>query len=235
MGEPLLKTARVEKALTKRIRHNGDRPGHAWLRPYLGFRDALRAQVRTQNWLRGFMRPAFLVIGLFEVACIGVSILALKRMGQQRMLSFEIFNALAGFMVLSIMWTLWFDRHWRATAFGFCSIVLVAATALSFASGRTEPLFMSVLLLLVGAGSLVPWDTRWQTALTALCLGWLVVNATWLPSGAGDPDGLYRWLALFAAAGLAHVGATRNEHHRREMAVPSLLLASEKIIESASA
>jgi hypothetical protein len=235
MGEPQLTLVRVEKALTKRVRHNGDRPGRPWLRRYLGFRDGLQAQVRTQNWMRGFMRPAFLVIGLFEVACIGVSLIALRKMGQHRMLPFEIFNALAGFMVLSIMWTLWFDRHWRATAFGFCSIVLVAATALSFASGRTEPLFMSVLLLLVGAGSLVPWDTRWQTALTALCLGWLVINAMWLPSGARDPDGLFRWLALLAAAGLAHVGASRNEHHRREIATPSVVIADDRTIESASA
>ncbi|HYB91374.1 MAG TPA: hypothetical protein VEC38_10040 [Candidatus Binataceae bacterium] len=147
-----------------------------------------------------------------------------------RIFPFEIFNGVAGFIVLSIMWTLWFERHWRASAFGFCSVVLVAASVLSFATARTEPLFISVLLLLIGAGSLVPWETRWQTALTALCLAWLALNAILLRSGGEDPFGLYDWLALLAAAGLAHVGAARNEHQARELESQARLFEDQPLV-----
>jgi hypothetical protein len=74
---------------------------------------------------------------------------------------------------------------------------------------------MAVMLLLFGAGALVPWNAKWQTALTILCLGWFTVNAVWLPNGQ-QADSLDRWLALLAAAGLAQVGTARNEHQRRE-------------------
>jgi len=207
----------VDGALKRRASRYHGPPDRNWMRAYAALRAAVLREAQLQTWLKNFMRPAFLLIALFELGCIGLSLHLLGQSDWSRILPLEVFNGVAGFVVLSIMWTLWFERHWRAGAFGFCSVVLVSATVLSFATARTEPLFISVLLLLIGAGSLIPWDTRWQTALTILCLGWLALNAIYLPSGAKDSLGLYNWLALLAAAGLAHVGAARNEHQAREL------------------
>jgi len=206
----------IDEALTSRASRQHGSPDRNWMR-HAAFRAALFREAQLQAWIKRFMRPAFLLIALFELSCIGLSLSVLGQSDWSRFVPLEIFNAVAGFIVLSIMWTLWFERHWRASAFGFCSVVLLTASVLSFATARTEPLFVSVMLLLIGAGSLVPWETRWQTALTILCLGWLALNASYLPSDTQDPLGLYNWLALLAAAGLAHVGAARNVHQAQEL------------------
>lgn len=183
-----------------------------WLSPYLSFRAALHEQVWRENWASRYMRPGLLLIALFEVASIAVSALILHT--DRRYLPFEAFNAVAALACLTFMWTSRFEHQWRAVAFSFCVAILAAASYLSSITHRTEPLLMAVMLLLFGAGALVPWNAKWQTALTVVCLGWFTVNAIWLPSG--QPDSLDRWLALLAAAGLAQVGTARNEHQRRQ-------------------
>jgi hypothetical protein len=228
-------TGRVRNSLTTRSSRDGGRAQRSWIAPYLRFRAAAQREAATRDWIKQFMRPAFLLIAIFEFACIGLGSTIFGKPGYESVLRVEVFNAVAGFVVLSLMWTLWFERHWRATAFGFCSVVLVGATLLSLVTGRTEPLFVSVLLLLTGAGSLVPWETRWQTALTGLCLGWLALNALWLPHGTGDPDGLYKWLALLAACGLAHLAAARNEHQRRDFESRSQLFATASALDDTAA
>jgi hypothetical protein len=180
--------------------------------PYMSFRTALHDEVWRENWTNRFMRPGLLLIALFELASIAASALLFHTEG--RYLPFEIFNAVAAFTCLWFMWTSRFEHQWRAVAFSFCVAILVAASYLSFITHRTEPLLMAVMLLLFGAGALVPWNAKWQTALTILCLSWFTLNAIWLPSS--QPDSLDRWLALLAAAGLAQVGTARNEHQRRE-------------------
>jgi hypothetical protein len=84
---------------------------------------------------------------------------------------------------------------------------------------------MAVMLLLFGAGALVPWNAKWQTALTVVCLSWFMINAIWLPNS--QPDSLDRWLALLAAAGLAQVGTARNEHQRREFESQVKVIANQ--------
>ena len=168
------------------------------------------------------MRPGLLLIALFELTSISVSALVFHTEG--RHLPFEIFNAIAAFACLMFMWNSRFEHQWRAAAFGFCVAILVAASYLSYITHRTEPLLMAVMLLLFGAGALVPWNARWQSALTAVCLGWFMLNALWLPK---QPDSLDRWLALLAAAGLAQVGIARNEHQRREFESQVKVIASQ--------
>jgi hypothetical protein len=189
----------------------GDSPKE-WLLPYLSFRKALHHEVWREHWTSRYMRPGLLLIALFELASILIN--ALMSHTDRRYLPFEVFNSVAAFACLLFLWTSRFEHQWRAVAFSFCVAILAAASYLSSITHRTEPLMMAVMLLLFGAGALVPWNARWQTALTVVCLGWFTVNAIWLPRG--QPDSLDRWLALLAAAGLAQVGTARSEHQRRE-------------------
>ena len=179
-----------------------------WLLPYMSFRTALHDEVWRENWTNRYMRPGLLLIALFEIASVSASALLFHTDG--RHLPFEIFNVVAAFACLLFLWTSRFEHQWRAVAFCFCIAILVAANYLSFITHRTEPLLMAVMLLLFGAGALVPWNAKWQTALTVLCLGWFMINALWLPSS--QPDSLDRWLALLAAAGRDHAQARQRDH-----------------------
>jgi hypothetical protein len=184
------------------------------LEPYWSLQTGLRAEAWRLSGAARFARPGFLLIALFEIACMAISVRVYPTLSAKA-LPFELFNLFAGFVCLSFTWTLFFDYHWRATVFGLCAMILVAATSVGLLTGRTEPLFMSVMLLLVGAGSLVPWNGRWQAALTALCLIWLAINAIWVPTV--YDGGLYPWLGLLAAAGLAHLATAMKDRYQKEL------------------
>jgi len=204
-----------------------DRPvndsAHERLLPYLSLRTAMHDEAWRENWTSRYMRPGLLLIALFELSSIAAS--ALISHTNRAYLPFEGFNAIAALACLGFLWTSRFEHQWRAVAFSFCVAILAAASYLSSVTHRTEPLLMAVMLLLFGAGALVPWNAKWQTALTIVCLGWFMVNAIWLPNG--QPDALDRWLALLAAAGLAQVGTARNEHQRKEFESQVKVIANQ--------
>ncbi len=178
-------------------------------------RKMLDSEETRHSWHSRFARSGFLFIILFEIA--GVLGLRFPSAVQaSKIIPFEVFNILAGAVCLYITWTTWFRYHWRLLLFGFSALVIMSATFLSLCSGRTEPLFMSVIVLLTGGGSLMPWNARWQGTLTFLCISWLGVNALWSPLA---ETGLYQWLGLIAAGAMAysashlreHLGATLND------------------------
>ncbi len=164
-------------------------------------------------WHSRFARSGFLFIMLFEVASV-LSLRIPSALASTRVMAFELFNILTGGFCLYVTWTVWFHYHWRLLVFGFSALVIASATYLSLHSGRTEPLFMSVIVLLTAGGSLMPWNARWQGTLTFLCLSWLGVNAIWLPV---SDLGLYQWLGILAAGALAYSGAQMGAHCRGEL------------------
>jgi signal transduction histidine kinase len=161
--------------------------------------------VRVKSEFAGneaFVRPAFLLIILFEISCTAVGGFTSPKLGSAAV-PLQLFNLLAGFVCLSITWVAWFDYHWRPTLSGLFAAIITTSTVVSLCTGSTEPLFISIVLLLVGSGSLVPWNLLWQGVLTALCLSWFAINAIWLSPP--EQTTFYRWLGLLAAAGLAHI------------------------------
>jgi hypothetical protein len=164
-------------------------------------------------WHSRFARSGFLFVILFEMGAV-IGLRFPSTVPTTKVLAFEIFNILAGAFCLYVTWTVWFHYHWRLLVFAFSALVIASATYLSLHSGRTEPLFMSVIVLLTAGGSLMPWNARWQGALTFLCLSWLGVNAIWSPL---SDIGLCQWLGLLAAGALAYSGAQMGAHCRAEL------------------
>ena len=180
---------------------------------YVSFRNDLHDRVWAENWSSRFMRPGLLLIALFEAASIASAAFLSPEIAA-RHLPFEIFNGFAAFGCVAFMWSSRFRYQWREASLAFAFVILMAASLLSMATNRSEPLMMAIILLLLGAGSLIPWNSRWQVGLTLLCLAWFTTTALWLPEG--KPVGIDHWLALLAAAGLAQVGIARNEYQRRQ-------------------
>ncbi|HVN27800.1 MAG TPA: response regulator [Candidatus Binataceae bacterium] len=186
---------------------------HNSMGSYVHFRNDLHDRVWSENWSSRFMRPGLLMIALFEMASIASGAWLTPEIAA-RHLPFEILNAVAAFACVAFMWSARFRSQWREAGMAFAFVILMAASFLSMATQHSEPLMMAIVLMLLGAGALIPWNSRWQWSLTILCLGWFATTVMWMPDA--RTGALDRWLALIAAASLALVGIARNEYQRRQ-------------------
>ncbi len=111
------------------------------------------------------------------------------------------------FMVLTPMGR----RHWRALTLWAVTVILFSTTALSVISGRNEPFYLSVVLMVTGAAALLPWESRWQFSLNGVALMMMVIQTIRVPD-----DGFeIHWLTGLIAIGLAQASVVINEHYRR--------------------
>lgn len=127
-------------------------------------------------------------------------------------LALHLFNIAAGMALLAVTRTKWFSWHWKPIVWALVVALMASTAGISVLEVRTEPLFASVLLLLVGAGGLAPWDRNWQGSIEVVGLVCLAA-ASWLV-----PLTVYQWLTLLTAVGLAHCCVALGERYRAEFA-----------------
>jgi signal transduction histidine kinase/CheY-like chemotaxis protein/HPt (histidine-containing phosphotransfer) domain-containing protein len=102
-------------------------------------------------------------------------------------------------------------RHWRMLTLWAVTVVLFSTTALSVISGRNEPFYLSVILMVTGAAALLPWESRWQASLNGVALAMMVIQTVRVPD-----DGMeIHWLTGMIALGLAQASVIINENYRR--------------------
>ncbi|MGH7815024.1 MAG: PAS domain S-box protein [Candidatus Binataceae bacterium] len=123
-------------------------------------------------------------------------------------------DILANAILLALTWESNFVRYWRPALWISCCLTMCLVTAIVSINGEQGPLFITVLLLLLGTGTMFPWNRIWQASLEAVGLLVLVFHTFVLPW----PGGLrfYEWAALATAIGLAHWSheAARRGHDR---------------------
>ncbi len=126
-------------------------------------------------------------------------------------LPFHGFNILLGVTLLIVTWSAWFRLYWRSAVWSLCSILLASTTAISVSNGQIEPLFLSIVLLLVGVATLAPWSSTWQAGLELVGVGSYVVGSLRAPS---NP---YHWLGLITVIALAHFWIRLRRHNQAEL------------------
>jgi two-component system sensor histidine kinase/response regulator len=112
------------------------------------------------------------------------------------------FNALLGSTTLALSFAKWFTRRWRPITFFILSSLVASDTVLGTLGHEPKLLFISLLLLIVGTGSILPWPIRVQIGFSLLCLSAWVTQSIWVP--ALDGLGAYKLVALTTAAGLSY-------------------------------
>jgi two-component system sensor histidine kinase/response regulator len=116
-------------------------------------------------------------------------------------------GAIGFFMALTPMGR----RHWRVLTLWGATVVLFSSTALSVISGRNEPFYLQVVLMVTGAAALLPWESRWQASLNGVALAMMVVQTIRVP----DEWFEIHWLTGLIAIGLAQASVVINEYYRR--------------------
>jgi PAS domain S-box-containing protein len=107
-------------------------------------------------------------------------------------------------------------RYWRQLTFLACIALLVSTTGICATSARVEALFVSMLVIVVGAGTLAPWDWGWQAAISII--GMICFYALGLTRGIVDSDASMYWLGLVTAVGLGQSNVYLQTGTRRAIA-----------------
>ncbi len=107
-------------------------------------------------------------------------------------------------------------RYWREIVIFVCTALLVSNTVIGAESMRVEPLFVSVLFIVIGVGTLAPWDWRWQAAIGVIGMTCFYVLGR--AHGVVDSDPSMHWLGLITAVGLGQSSVYLRMKNRRELA-----------------
>ena len=109
-----------------------------------------------------------------------------------------------------------FRRRMELFIVAGCAVLFAATAATSVVTANSAPLTMTVIITLVGAAALVPWNWRWQAALAGagvVAMAAMTAIRPGLDAHLGND-----WLAIAAAAAVAHYAALQGRLYRREIA-----------------
>lgn len=119
-------------------------------------------------------------------------------------------------LALALTTSNWFERHWRAVCFATLLGTYGLMLALRLLTSDAEPLFMTLVLTLIGSGALLPWSFRWQSGLSATALGTMIMPQLMLVSLRQQTA--YRWFGVVTAIILGHFILAIRERYRVELA-----------------
>ncbi len=106
-----------------------------------------------------------------------------------------------GIGCLLLCFSNWFVRNWRPILWVATATLVVNATIVGVVGGEPILLFITLMLLMSGTGSLLPWSTWLQGSFSLVCLAaWAflcVFTRTF------EQDAAYRTMGLVVGAGLA--------------------------------
>jgi PAS domain S-box-containing protein len=131
-------------------------------------------------------------------------------------LSLHLTNIAIGLVFLLSSFTSAMLRYWRQLALFVCIALLVSTTEICRESTRVETLFVSVMVIVVGAGTLAPWDWGWQVVISTV--GMICFYVLGRAHGIVDSDPSMYWLGLTTAVGLAQSNVYLQMKNRRAIA-----------------
>ncbi len=124
------------------------------------------------------------------------------------------FNAFLGSSTLALSFVEGFTKKWRPVMFVVLLGLIGSDTVLGTIGHEPKLLFISLILLMVGTGSILPWSIRVQISFNLLCLTVWVAQGFWVPSL--DGMGAYKMLALITAASLSYFTCYLRDRFVRE-------------------
>jgi len=200
------------------------RPRHDQLNAEALTSDEL-ARARARTTLFDLPAVDATVTGLTRAGALLIVFSQLLFAAQHRYTSASTFDATlsailamvaVGVVFFILTFTAAIPRYWREVVIFVCTALLASTTAIGVESMRVEPLYVTVLIVVVSAGMLAPWDWRWQAAISGI--GLICFYVFERAHGAVDPYPAIHWLGLMTAVGLAQSNVYLQTKNRRELA-----------------
>src|SRR5271168_1334249 len=165
--------------------------------------------------LKGLFRSAGILIVLFQ---LGYAAEHFYTSAPRFDATFSLIaaNLAIGVALFLSTFTAALPRYWSEISVLVCLALLITSSAIAAISMRIEPLFVSICVLVLGAGTLAPWDWRCQAAINGV--GIICFCALSRAHGIVDSDPGMHWLGLATAVGLAQANVYIQAKTRREIA-----------------
>jgi two-component system sensor histidine kinase/response regulator len=165
-------------------------------------------------WPGRLIQASALVIILFEFASVLGE--AADQSARPSHLAFRGACLLLGGLLFTTSLQPRLGQRWQPLAFFITSGVVALTTILGIAGETADQFFVDLLVLSLGATSLLPWSYGWQAAANLLMLIGLAAFAALSP--AHDPLLYTHWVGLMAGAGIRQLCANYGSRNRQEIA-----------------
>jgi PAS domain S-box-containing protein len=138
---------------------------------------------------------------------------------------FYCFNICIGLLFVKLTYHGWMMRWWRRATILGCLFLLTSVGALSLLNAEAESYFITAFMLVLGAGALLPWETRWQDSLSVATIFGVSVLAFF---GKHDPLSVFHWVGIGTAAAAAHFASSLGEQNRNQVMQQNFRLADNE-------
>ncbi|HZC46300.1 MAG TPA: ATP-binding protein, partial [Candidatus Acidoferrum sp.] len=131
--------------------------------------------------------------------------------------------------LFSISFTTMFREHWRAITWVGCALVVLNDGVTGPPRAEIVMYLMTIMLLMMGTGAILPWSVRWQGSFNILCV--VAWSAMRLTAGRHDADEGAQWAGIMTAAVIAQAAAAMRERYtrQREQAERQIRESEEKL------
>ncbi len=180
-----------------------------------GSRNALSASRLADENIVGFWRTGAALVIFFQLIYAAEHHYA-SASTFDATLSLHLANIAVGILFFLASFTPLMPRFWRQLALLSCIALLISTTGICVKSTRIEALFVSVLVTVVGTGTLAPWDWPWQAAISVV--GMICFYTLARSHGIVDSDPSMYWLGLMTAVGLGQSNVYLQTRNRRAIA-----------------
>jgi PAS domain S-box-containing protein len=178
-------------------------------------RDTLAATHEANLDSRLLLRAGAVLIVLFQV-CYTFEDFASSPATFSTTRDLHLFNVLIGVLAFASTFTGLVPRFWREACVAICAALLASTTKIGIDSKNFEPLFISIVALVVGVGALAPWEGGWQASI-----GWIGIicyYALEFRRPGLDPHAFMHWMGLLMVVAVAQANTRLQKSYRRQIA-----------------
>ena len=159
------------------------------------------------------LRVAATLVAIAQLALFVSALFTAHRIASPTNFLYAI-NFLIGLLFVQLTFHHWMLAVWRQTTLVGCICLLAGVASLALIDGEAEFYFISGFMIILGAGALLPWETRWQDCLSIVTILGLLVVASFSPHGALS---IFHWVGISTAAAAAHFAASLGERNRNQV------------------
>ncbi len=184
---------------------------------------APRLEVTADARALVMLRVAAALVALAQVALVIPALLHLGAPSDA--VVFYGINFFIGLLFVQLTFRPWMLRRWRQVTLVGCICLLASVGALALLNRTAEFYFISGFMVILGAGALLPWETKCQDSLSlATIVGFGAVALL----SKHDAPAFFHWVGFVTAAAVAHFATSLGEQNRTQATQQNLRLADNE-------